>query len=158
MKRFFAILIALLIMTFSISTSYAVLPDEVLSDPALEARARLISKELRCVVCQNQSIDDSNAPLARDIRILVRERIKNGDTDQQVKDYLVARYGNFVLLRPPVQKNTLILWFSPLLFIFSAFIGFGLYLRNTRKGAGTDIQALSDQEKQQLYSIEKENE
>jgi cytochrome c-type biogenesis protein CcmH len=92
---------------------FAVEPDEMLSDPALEARARALSQGLRCLVCQNESIDDSGAPLAHDIRVLVRERIKAGDTDQQVIDFLVARYGEFVLLKPPLSWHTAVLWGLP---------------------------------------------
>jgi cytochrome c-type biogenesis protein CcmH len=93
--------------------AWAVQPDEVLSDPALEARARVLSKELRCLVCQNQSIDDSAAPLARDLRLLVRERLTGGDSDQQVLDFLVARYGEFVLLKPRFAWHTALLWLMP---------------------------------------------
>ena len=93
--------------------AFAVQPDEVLSDPALESRARVLSQELRCMVCQNQSIDDSNAPLARDLRLLVRERLKEGDSDKQVIDYLVTRYGEFVLLNPRLSLHTALLWFGP---------------------------------------------
>jgi cytochrome c-type biogenesis protein CcmH len=95
------------------SAAGAVLPDEVMKDPALEQRARIISQDLRCLVCQNQSIDDSNAPLARDLRVIVRERLAAGDSDQQVVDYVVARYGNFVLLKPPFQGDTALLWTLP---------------------------------------------
>lgn len=95
------------------TAAYAVEPSEMLKDPALEARARAISQELRCLVCQNQSIDDSNADLAHDLRVIVRERLAAGDSDQQVKDYLVARYGDFVLLDPPFRARTLILWLGP---------------------------------------------
>ena len=95
------------------ATVFAVEPDEMLSDPALEARARALSQGLRCLVCQNESIDDSGAPLAHDIRVLVRERIKAGDSDQQVLDYLVARYGEFVLLKPPLSWHTAALWGLP---------------------------------------------
>ena len=91
----------------------AVQPDEVLSDPRLEARARTLSAELRCLVCQNQSIDDSAAPLARDLRLLVRERLQAGDSDAAVKQYLVARFGDFVLLKPPFATETLLLWLTP---------------------------------------------
>jgi cytochrome c-type biogenesis protein CcmH len=94
-------------------TARAVLPDEILPDPTLEARARALSKDLRCMVCQNQSIDDSEAPLARDLRILVRERLKAGDTDRQVIDFLVARYGEFVLLNPRFTWHNLLLWLGP---------------------------------------------
>ncbi len=95
--------------------AHAVQPDEILSDPALEARARTISSGLRCLVCQNQSIDDSDAPLARDLRVLVRERLTAGDSDDQVRDYLVARYGDFVLLKPPFNARTFLLWVLPAL-------------------------------------------
>jgi cytochrome c-type biogenesis protein CcmH len=91
----------------------AVQPDEILADPVLEARARVLSKELRCMVCQNQSIDDSEAPLAKDLRVLVRERLKSGDSDQQVLDFLVARYGEFVLLNPRFNWHTALLWLGP---------------------------------------------
>src|SRR5436305_11815885 len=93
--------------------AWAVQPDEVLSDTTLEARARALSKELRCMVCQNQSIDDSDAPLARDLRVLVRERLQAGDSDRQVIDFLVARYGEFVLLRPRLSAHTALLWLAP---------------------------------------------
>lgn len=97
------------------AAALAVQPDEVLSDPSLEARARAISAGLRCLVCQNQSIDDSDAPLAKDLRILVRERLEAGDSDTEVRAYVVDRYGDFVLLRPPVALKTLLLWIAPLL-------------------------------------------
>ena len=93
----------------------AVQPDEIMSDPALEARARALSAQLRCMVCQNQSIDDSDAALARDIRLLVRDRLKAGDSDAAIKQFLVARYGNFILLKPPFSIETLLLWLTPLL-------------------------------------------
>src|SRR5215468_1869528 len=96
-----------------VSPAIALQPDEVLSDAALEARARSLSKELRCMVCQNQSIDDSDAPLARDLRILVRERLQAGESDQQVINFLVARYGEFVLLRPRFSWHTALLWLAP---------------------------------------------
>jgi len=121
-------------------TSLAVEPSEMLADPALEARAEVLSKELRCVVCQNQSIDASNAPLARDMRLLVRERIAAGDSDAQAKAYLVERYGNFVLLKPPFQPNTLLLWFGPLLIL--AVASGGLLLA-ARTGAPDDSDDLA---------------
>ena len=103
--------------------SYAVQPDEMLADPVLEARARALSRELRCMVCQNQSIDDSDAPLARDLRVLVRERLAAGDTDAQVIDFLVARYGPFVLLKPPLNRHTVLLWAgAPLALIGGALV------------------------------------
>jgi cytochrome c-type biogenesis protein CcmH len=115
--------------------AWAVEPDEVLSDPVLEARARTLSKELRCMVCQNQSIDDSNAPLARDLRIIVRERLTAGDSDAQVLDFLVARYGEFVLLKPRLSWHTLVLWLGPPALLFGG--AFALLLaawRRKRRG------------------------
>lgn len=120
--------------------SLAVEPNEMLADPALEARAEVLSKELRCVVCQNQSIDASSAPLARDMRLLVRERIAAGDTDAQARAYLVERYGNFVLLKPPFQADTLLLWFGPLLILVVA--GAAL-LMAARTGAPDDTDDLA---------------
>ena len=114
MRRIFACVFVLSVLIGS-SAAYAVMPDEIMSDPAKELRARNLSRELRCMVCQNQSIDDSEAPLARDLRLLVRERIAAGDSDQQVLDFLVARYGEFVLLKPPLEPSTWLLWLlSPL--------------------------------------------
>src|SRR6201984_1633476 len=106
-------LVAAVLWFAILSPAIALGPDEVLSDAALEARARSLSKELRCMVCQNQSIDDSDAPLARDLRILVRERLEAGDSDQQVIDFLVARYGEFVLLKPRFSPHTALLWLGP---------------------------------------------
>ena len=113
------VLAVILGLAFGSLTAAAVQPDEVLSDAKMEARARALSSNLRCLVCQNQSIDDSNAPLARDLRLLVRERLKTGDSDQAVMDYVVARYGEFVLLKPPLKLSTLLLWLSPLLFLLT---------------------------------------
>jgi cytochrome c-type biogenesis protein CcmH len=124
-----ALLALLVALTVFSSLAHAVTPDEVLQDPALESRARTISQLLRCVVCQNQSIDDSNAPLAHDLRVIVRERLVSGDTDRQAIDFIVRRYGNFVLLNPPMQLDTLALWGGPALFLLIAATGFGRYLR-----------------------------
>ena len=107
----------------------AVLPQEQLADPALEARARAISRELRCVVCQNQSIDDSDASLAADLRVLLRERLSAGDSDDQAKAFLVERYGSYVLLKPPLSGETLLLWLGPLLVLVLGGAGVALYLR-----------------------------
>jgi cytochrome c-type biogenesis protein CcmH len=112
MRIAYLFLIALTLLTAP-RAALAVQPDEILTDPALEGRARTLSKELRCMVCQNQSIDDSDAPLARDLRILVRERLTQGDSDSQVIDFLVARYGEFVLLKPRLSLHTALLWFGP---------------------------------------------
>ena len=115
-------LILCLVALLAPMSAFAVNPDEVLSDPALEARARTISAELRCMVCQNQSIDDSNADLARDLRLLVRKRLTDGDTDQQVLDYIVSRYGEFVLLKPRLSEKTFILWGAPFYLLGSVVI------------------------------------
>jgi cytochrome c-type biogenesis protein CcmH len=132
-RAFYGILVVLVAFT---TLARAVTPDEVLPDPKLEMRARAISQVLRCVVCQNQGIDDSNAPLAHDLRVLLRERLASGDTDEQALDFIVARYGNFVLLNPPMQLNTLVLWLGPALFLLIAAIGFGQYVRR-RSGDST---------------------
>jgi len=126
----------LLALFFSLSSAQAVEPDEMLTDPALEARARAVTRELRCVVCQNQSVDDSDAPLARDIRILVRERIEHGDSDAAARAFVVARYGNYVLLRPPLEGDTLVLWFGPALFLAGGLALAWFYIaRLNRSGA-----------------------
>ncbi|MCE4223067.1 cytochrome c-type biogenesis protein CcmH [Methylobacterium sp. C25] len=128
--------------------AFAVQPDEVLKDPALEARARHISEGLRCLVCQNQSIDDSDAPLAKDLRVIVRERLTAGDDDKQVVDYVVARYGEFVLLRPVLAWHTLLLWLTPLLAVLLG--GFGIWRLSRRRpsekpaGLSADEQAEVD--------------
>lgn len=109
--------------------AHAVTPDEMLPDPAMEARARAISQDLRCVVCPNQSIDDSSAPLAKDLRVLLRDRLKAGDSDAEVHAYIVARYGNFVLLKPPLQPNTLLLWFAPALLAAGVLLVVARFLR-----------------------------
>ena len=126
MKRFALVLIAL--VTLSVP-ALAVLPSEQLSDPVLEARARHISQELRCVVCQNQTIDDSDAPLAHDLRVILRERLLAGESDEQAKAYLVKRYGTYVLLRPPFQANTLLLWLGPLLVLALGGVVATFYVR-----------------------------
>ncbi|MBT5108002.1 MAG: cytochrome c-type biogenesis protein CcmH [Rhodospirillaceae bacterium] len=118
--------------------SHAVQPDERLADPVLEARARDLSKGIRCLVCQNQSIDDSNADLARDLRILLRERLTAGDSDKQILDFLVARYGDFVLLKPPMKASTYALWFGPLAVFIGAVIGLVVFFR--RRTALTAVQ------------------
>jgi cytochrome c-type biogenesis protein CcmH len=124
------------------SPACAVQPDEVMADPAKEARARELSRELRCMVCQNQSIDDSDAPLARDLRLLVRERIASGDSDRQVIDFLVARYGEFVLLKPRFSPHTLLLWLLPPLALAGGGLALWLYSRRRSKGDGAPDPAL----------------
>jgi cytochrome c-type biogenesis protein CcmH len=127
----------LLALTLSCSLAHAVEPDEVLADPALETRARALTQELRCVVCQNQSIDDSDAPLARDMRVLVRERIKAGDTDDEVRAFVVARYGKFVLLSPPVEGDTFILWLAPFAITGLGALAAWAYLRGLARQPAT---------------------
>ena len=129
----------------------AVEPDEVLQDSALEARARQISEGLRCLVCQNQSIDDSAAPLAKDLRLLVRERLKAGDTDQQIEDFVVARYGEFVLLKPRFEAHTFLLWFAtPAVFIVALLI---VILAYRRRSAAAQVAPLSKAEERRLKRL-----
>lgn len=133
--------------------AYAVQPDEMLSDPALEARAREVSKDLRCLVCRNESIDDSNADLARDLRILVRERITAGDSNAEVKQYLVDRFGEYVLLKPLTGGVNWLLWGAgPLMLLIALGIGIG-YLRKRQSGTDAPVVALSDEEKSRLKEI-----
>ena len=132
------IFIALLLF-FPFNTN-AVDPSEILRNPTMEKRARHISKDLRCLVCQNQSIDDSDAPLARDLRLLVRERLIQGDTDNEVIDYVVSRYGDFVLLRPPVKGVTALLWLGPAIFVLIGFIGLLRYFRRQTADENSEDQ------------------
>jgi cytochrome c-type biogenesis protein CcmH len=129
----------------------AVQPDEILKDPALETRARAISSELRCLVCQNQSIDDSDAGLARDLRLLVRERLQAGDNDAQVQDFLVQRYGDFILLKPPFKTGTLMLWLAPLGVLLGG--GATLFVIARRRRLTESVAALSDAEQAQLQAL-----
>ncbi|MBL8662646.1 MAG: cytochrome c-type biogenesis protein CcmH [Candidatus Odyssella sp.] len=149
MKRWLLLVVVLLA---ALPARAAIGPDEILPDKALEARAREITKQLRCLVCQNQSIDDSNAPLARDLRLLVRERLKAGASDAATLAYVVARYGDFVLLRPPVKATTWLLWFGPLALLLggAAF----LWVRARRKSAAPAAPAaLSDDEQKKLAAL-----
>jgi cytochrome c-type biogenesis protein CcmH len=127
----------------------AVQPDEVMKDPALETRARALSGELRCLVCQNESIDDSEAPLARDIRILIRERIGKGESNDSVRAYLVSRYGDFILLKPPFKPETLLLWLSPVLTL-GLGVAAALY---ARRRAPSATPRLSDDEEARLAAL-----
>lgn len=134
--------------------AHAVKPDEKLSDPMLEARARDISKELRCLVCQNQSIDDSDADLARDLRALVRERLVAGDSDDQIMTFVTARYGDFVRLRPPVTAYTALLWGGPFALLLLAGAGTALYLRQRRRdGENSPAPDLSPEEEARLAAL-----
>jgi cytochrome c-type biogenesis protein CcmH len=121
--------------------SLAVQPDEVLANPALEARARELSRELRCMVCQNQSIDDSEAPLARDLRLLVRERLTAGDSDSQVLDFLTARYGQFVLLKPHFGWDTALLWLAPAAVLLIGALGLGAVIVRRRRAGAAGLDA-----------------
>jgi cytochrome c-type biogenesis protein CcmH len=131
----------------------AVQPDEILADPALEFRARELSRELRCMVCQNQSIDDSDAPLARDLRLLVRERLKAGDSDRQVLDFLTARYGQFVLLKPRFGWDTALLWLAPIAVLLLGAISLVPLLRRRRRTPAADDQPLSEAEQARLTEL-----
>jgi cytochrome c-type biogenesis protein CcmH len=154
------ILIGFFLLVLSITPGLAVEPSEVLDDPVLEQRAREVSKGLRCVVCQNQSIDDSNAELARDMRVLVRERIVAGDTNQQVSDYMVSRYGDFVLLKPPLNTATYVLWFGPVLIVGIGILALFFFYRRRRDDGVTASEAppvaLSDEERLRLDALMKD--
>jgi cytochrome c-type biogenesis protein CcmH len=142
------------IALFGATPLRAVQVDEILPDPALESRAREISHDLRCMVCQNQSIDDSEAPLARDLRLLVRERLKAGDSNTQVVDYMVARYGEFVLLRPRMNWHTAILWGAPLTILIIGMLAIGFsVLRRPAGPALPEIAALTEGERRKLNAI-----
>ncbi len=145
MKKLLAMLGLLLVLA---APSLAVQPDEMLADPVLEARARGISAGLRCLVCQNQSIDDSEAPIARDLRLLIRDQLKQQKSDADVVDFIVARYGEFVLLKPRFEASTLLLWLSPFAILLS---GFGFFW--ARRQPTESVQQLSDEEKTTLRHI-----
>jgi len=147
-----ALLGALLVVSFAPTAAFAVQPDEILKDAGLEARARNLSRELRCMVCQNQSIDDSEAPLAKDLRLLVRERLVQGDSDRQVLDFLVARYGEFVLLKPPLQGQTLLLWGLPPLALLAGMIALFVMARR-RKAVGAEPMVLGREEQRKLSTL-----
>jgi cytochrome c-type biogenesis protein CcmH len=153
--RTLAILLALLSAGYPAVPAWAVQPDEVLSDPALEQRARALSRQLRCMVCQNQSIDDSDAPLARDLRLLVRERLQQGDSDRQILDFLVARYGEFVLLRPRLHWHTALLWFGPPVLFIGGALALFLLARRRRSGppSGAEQSRLTPEEQTRLAQL-----
>jgi cytochrome c-type biogenesis protein CcmH len=145
--------LAISIVLFGAAPALAVEPDEILADPKLEGRARAISAGLRCLVCQNQSIDDSNAPLARDLRLLVRERLKAGDSDQDVKRFVVQRYGKFVLLKPPFDTQTLLLWLTPVLILAAAGVMVARSLRQARHAVPANAGALTTEEERRLRAL-----
>ena len=148
--------LALLLLVFLGASALAVEPSERLADPALEHRARALSEQLRCLVCQNESIDESAAPLAHDLRVLLRERIAAGDSDAQAVKFLTDRYGDFVLLKPPVEPATYVLWFGPIAVLLVAAAGSLAYLR--RRKAAPAIAPLSAAETQRLKRLLREGE
>ena len=151
MHRIKTLLLAFLLAFLPLPTAYAVNPDEVLDDPVLEERARALSVQIRCLVCQNQSIDDSDAELARDLRVLVREKLVEGLSDQEVLEFLVARYGEFVLLKPLLSLKTYVLWGMPFLLLL---IGSGvIFFRSKRATRNPDSATLSKDEKEELSRI-----
>lgn len=150
MRSTFLMFLSLFMVLAGSITVHAVQPDEVLPDARLEARARDISSHLRCLVCQNESIDDSNAPLARDLRLLVRERLVAGDSNQQVVDFLVARYGEFVLLRPRFNRDTLLLWGAP---AFLVIIAGGIIFWRVQRRKHKKLMPLNEDEKKRLNAL-----
>ncbi|MEC8135711.1 MAG: cytochrome c-type biogenesis protein [Pseudomonadota bacterium] len=152
-----AILAILCVFLLPVGGTIAVQPNEVLKDSELEARARNLSKDIRCLVCQNQSIDDSNAGLARDLRVLVRERLSEGDSDEQILDFLVKRYGDFVLLKPPVKASTYALWYGPIVIFVLGVIGLVVFMRGRRPTAAIQPAALSEDEERRISALLDEN-
>jgi cytochrome c-type biogenesis protein CcmH len=143
-------LLALALWLAGLAPAWAVLPSEMLDDPVLEARARALSQDIRCLVCQNEPIDSSNADLAHDLRVLVRERLVAGDSDDQVKAYLVARYGDFVLFNPPMKPETYLLWFGPALLVLLGGGGVVAYYARRRRNPAAGPAPLSTDERQRL--------
>jgi cytochrome c-type biogenesis protein CcmH len=156
MKWRLLIALALLLLAVGLlraPMAWSVEPGEILADPSLEARARTLSAEIRCLVCQNQSIDDSDAELARELRLLIRERLVAGDDDDEIKAYLVSRYGEFVLFRPPVNVATAVLWIGPFVLLFLGALAAAFYLRARRPPAGGAGVALSAEERRRLDAL-----
>jgi cytochrome c-type biogenesis protein CcmH len=157
MKRWLtALCLAAALVAVPVIVQAATSPEEMLDDPKLEERARELGKQLRCVVCQNQAIDDSNAPLAKDLRGLVRERLAAGDTNDEVLSYVTARYGDFVLLEPPVRANTWLLWYGPAALLLVGGVGAAVWLRRQRT-APRVVEPLSDEERADLDRLLKEH-
>lgn len=156
-QKLTTLLLLAFVMVLAAQPAQAVQPDEVLEDPALEARARELSANLRCLVCQNQSIDDSDAPLARDLRLIVRERLVAGDSNDEVISFLVARYGDFVLLKPPVSTRTIFLWAAPFLLLIMAGLLVFRYLATASSGTrakyAQSVTPLTDEEKSKLDKV-----
>lgn len=151
MRRLLSIVV-LMAATLAAAPAGAVNPDEMLKDPALEHRARDVSQGLRCLVCQNQSIDDSDADLARDLRLVVRERLKAGDSNEQVLQFVVDRYGDYVLLKPPFKASTYVLWFGPLALLLAALVAVVAFYRR-RPTVEKAPAALSDDERRRLEKL-----
>lgn len=146
--RAFLLACALLLMPLA---ARAVQPDEIMADPKLEARARALSAELRCMVCQNESIDESNADLARDLRLLVRERLQAGDSDEQIRAFLVRRYGDFILLKPPFKSETWLLWGAPFLILIAG--GAVILFARRRQSQSAAASALTEAERAKLDTL-----
>jgi cytochrome c-type biogenesis protein CcmH len=144
--------VLLILVLPALQPALAVQPDEILKDAALEARARALSRELRCMVCQNQSIDDSDAPLARDLRVLVRERLTAGDSDSEVVDFLVARYGEFVLLKPRLAWHNAVLWLTPIAALLAGAVAMFVAVRR-RRAAPAATPPLSADEERRLAEV-----
>jgi cytochrome c-type biogenesis protein CcmH len=159
MRRLVLIVACLVVASATVAGPvHALDPGEALKDPVLEHRAREISKELRCLVCQNQSIDDSSAPLAKDLRRIVRERLKKGDTNSQVIQFIVARYGDFVLLRPPVKPVTWLLWFGPAALLLMGAVALALRIRRRRRAPVAAPPPLTEAEKRALRRLQEPGE
>ncbi|MEC8724678.1 MAG: cytochrome c-type biogenesis protein [Pseudomonadota bacterium] len=150
--------ITVLSLILFVTPALAIQPDEILKDTVLEERARVISKELRCLVCQNQSIDDSDAPLARDLRVLVRERLQAGESNEEVINFVVDRYGDFVLLRPPVKASTLVLWLSPVAALIVGIFLLLTWFRKQKQLVPVQAKPLSEEEKKKLQAAFKRDE
>lgn len=151
MRRSLSVL-AMAAALFAATAVLAVQPDEVLKDPAQEQRARALSADIRCLVCQNQSIDDSDAELARDLRLLIRNQIRQGRSNDQIRDFLVERYGAFVLLDPPMQRGTLLLWFGPLIVLVGGTIALAVFYRSRSRAAPVG-DSLSDAERARVARL-----
>jgi cytochrome c-type biogenesis protein CcmH len=155
-RRLASLLALLACLSMAPATQAATSPDEILADPVLEQRARDLSKQLRCLVCQNQSIDDSDAPLARDLRILIRERLEAGDSDREVFDYLVARYGEFVLMRPRFSAMNLVLWLTPALaLILGAVLAVRRFRARPEPAGAADLRAEEEEALARILEREK---
>ena len=148
--------LAALVVTVAVTPALAVQPDEMLDDPQKEQRAQELGEEIRCVVCQNQAIEESNAPLAADMRQLLRERIKAGDSNAEIKAYLTDRYGDFVLLKPPMKPATYALWYGPFVVVALGAVGIVVYFRRRRAAAATTTERLSQAEERRLRDVLKE--